>query len=464
MFYKNIFLATTLAGLFFTGCSFTPPMPKVEDTFQADINKSEISDTWWESFNDPTLNNLVNKALKNSTNLELARLNIQRARQTLALENTNLMPTISGQAGATRAQSSGETASRAPQMIANNFSLSAVLNYEIDLWDRVKNATNIAEANFIATQYDYESARLSIVSHLATTYFSLLAYNLEKDILISTMKNYKDTMDYRKIQLDEGAISEVVYLQSKAEYEKAKIKLSAIENNIDLAQSALAMLSGESLDEVLYKSLHVKGVLPKAPLVPSGISSDILLRRADVASAFKKIEASNLVIGVAKSAYYPTLSLTGALGFQSNELDRFFISNASIWSLAGSLVGNIFDFGRTSSKIKIAQIDQNLSIANYENVVKTALIESRNALNFRKNATLTQKHLQSLIVSLKKINALSNEMYKEGYTTHLELLDSQRALLNVRLEYVESQLAVLNSIVAIYKAFGGGFVPIKEEG
>lgn len=460
MKYKSLLISTILV---FSGCSLKPDMPKINQDFKASIQNSSISKQWWKSFEDEKLNALIDKALENNSNLKLASLNVLKARETLSLTKKDFLPTLSANAGGARAKTSGETASRAPQAIANDFSVSAILSYEVDLWGRVRDSANASEAMFKSTKYDYDTLRISIASNVATTYFTLITYNEEKDILIDTLEAYKQTMDYQKKQLNAGAISELTYLQSVGEYESARVRLSNVQHSIDLTQGALALLVGNGLDEILYKDYEASKVLPKIPDVPSGISSDVLLNRADVASAYEKIKSSNYLVGVAKTAYFPTLSLTGTFGYQSDSLGDLFKSNANMWTLGGSLAGKILDFGRTSKNVDIAKINQDMSVVNYNLVIKTALSEVRNALRGRKNALKTQEYQTAFLKSQNKIYKLSKDMFDEGYTTHLELLDAQRYLLSAKIQNAESKLNAINSIVEVYKAFGGGFVAEKEE-
>lgn len=459
----NYKIITLTSILIFTGCSFKPEMPNVNQEFNATLQTSSISKTWWKSFEDEKLDALIDKALKNNSNLKLAALNIQNAKYSLDLAKTDYLPTLNASASPRRIGTSGETYGASSQYRYNNFSLSATLNYEIDLWGRVKNSIGARESSFRATKYDYDTARLSIASSVATTYFTLISLNEEKGILKETLEAYKQTMDYQKKQFNAGAISELTYTQSVGEFESARVRLSSIQSSIDSTQSALALLVGNGLNGVVYKRYETSKILPKVPDIPSGISSDILLNRADVASAYERIKSANYLIGVAKTAYYPTLSLTGVFGFESEKLGDLFQSNASMWNLVGSLSGTIFNFGRTKTDVQIAKISQDINVANYDLVIKTALNEVRNALSNRKNALKTKEYQTSFLKSQNRIYKLSKDMFDEGYTTQLQLLDAQRILLNARIQNVESKLNVINSIVGIYKAFGGGFKAFKEK-
>lgn len=460
MFYKSMIISSVLL---FTGCSLKPDMPMLNQEFNATIQTTDISKQWWKSFKDEKLDALVEKALKNNSNLKLAGLNIENARYSLSLAKKDYLPTLNASATPKRIKTSEKTFGSTSSYRYSDFSLSAILNYEVDLWGRVRDTANARNSLFKATEYDYDTARVSIASNVATTYFTLITYNKQKEILTDTLEAYKKTMNYQKKQFNAGAISELTYLQSVGEYESARVRLSGVQNSIDLTQSALAILVGNGLDEILYKEYKTSKVLPTIPDIPSGVSSDILLNRADIASAYEKIKSSNYLVGVARSAYFPTLSLTGTFGFGSEKFSELFSSSATMWTLGASLAGNLLDFGRTSNNVDIAKINQDINVENYNLAVKTALNEVRDALNSRKNALKTKEYQSSFLKSQNRIYDLAKDMFDEGYTTQLQLLDAQRILLNAKIQNAESKLAVINSVVGVYKAFGGGFKTPEED-
>lgn len=455
--YKNLILVSLFA---FAGCSLKQDMPKLEYEYQA-TDKSAISQKWWMDFNDQKLNILIDKALKNNLNLKMAYLHVKAASKNLALTNKDYLPNLSASLGSTRTQNSGEISEFSKQSINNNFSISGLLSYEVDLWGRVKNASSSASSILKATKYDYESAKLTISSLVAKSYFNLIGFDMQKNILLQTLDTYNQSVQYQKNQFQAGEISKLNYLQSKAEYDSAKIKLDTIEKNIQLAQSALSLLVGQSLDDIMYLNSKYESTLPKDVNVPSDISSSILLNRSDVASAYERVKSANYQIAISKSEYLPTLSLTGAFGYQSSQLDDFLISNANIWSLGASLVGKVFDFGRTDLKVQIAKINEDINVANYNITVRSALNEIRNSLINRQNAINIKQSSQKFLNSQQKIYELSKSMYEEGYISNLEYLDAKRLLLSAKIQYSTSCIDVTNSLVDVFKAFGGGFIPVK---
>ncbi|MGG7049169.1 MULTISPECIES: efflux transporter outer membrane subunit [unclassified Campylobacter] len=446
-----------LLALFMAGCSFRPSLPEVNATFSTVYESSDINDKWWMEFNDSRLNELVEQALKNNIDLKLAYINLQNAQLNLKNARTELLPTIGAEAGASRNSTSGETFSGQKSAIYNSFSLNAILNYEIDLWGRVRNSIASSNALLNASKFDYEAARIAIASSVANSYFSLVALKMQEIVYEETLKSYLDTMNYRKKQLDAGMITQIVYMQSLAATQSAQISLQNIKNSIITASNALAILTNKSNDEILYSIISSAKTLAKAPEINADISSDILLRRPDVASAYERLQSSNALIGVAKAAYFPKLSLTGLFGFSSDELERLFVSNANVWSIGGSLAQTLFDFGRRSNNVALAELAQSANTLNYEKTIKTALSEVRISLENRKTATAVLKDTKALLNSQNEIYNLANNQYNAGYVDHLVLLDAQRNLLSTRLSEIAAKLALNNATIEVYKSFGGGF-------
>ncbi|MCD8213556.1 MAG: efflux transporter outer membrane subunit [Campylobacter sp.] len=446
-----------IIALFITGCSFAPQMPDVNTTFEYKYQSSDINDYWWKEFNDERLNTLVDEALKHNIDLKLAYINLQTAALTLKNSKADLFPTLGVNADAGKTRTSGETYTGQDNVKYDSFSVNAVLNYEIDLWGRVRNSIASSDALLQASKYDYANARLTIASNVTQGYFTLVSLRMQERVLEDTLASYIDTMNYRKKQLEAGTITQMVYLQSLASVQSAQISLTNVKNSIVSASNALAILCGKSNNEILNEIVATGALLPPPPQITADISSDILLRRSDVASAYENLKSSNALIGVAKAAYFPTLSLTGIFGFSSKDLDRLFVQNANTWSLAGSLTQSVFDYGRRRNNVEIAELAQSASALSYEKTIKTALGEVKVALEDRKNAMQVWQDTRNLLNSQDEIYSLAKAQYDAGYSDHLTLLDAQRNLLTTRLSAISAQLSLDNSVVEIYKAFGGGF-------
>ncbi|WP_107953962.1 efflux transporter outer membrane subunit [Campylobacter concisus] len=448
-----------IIAAFLAGCSFRPDMPNVDTNFTSTytFETSDIRDLWWKEFHDENLNSLVESALEKNTNLRIAYLNLQKAKASLGVAEADLLPGVNLNAGATRTRNSAETATHMPQTTSKSYEINLGLNYEIDLWGRVRNSVLAANENLNASKFDYDSARLSLSSSVAKSYFALVSLNMQEAVLKETLKTYEDTLALRKTQLDLGGINEMTYLQSKAEVERAKTSLTSVLNSKSQALTSLAILTGKSNDEILKGAVASAQNLPSSPEIKAGISSDVLLRRSDVAKALADLKATNALVGVARAQYFPTLSLTGLFGFASDEFDRIFMGSASVWSLGANLTQKIFDFGRTKNNVAVAKTNEQIAAVNYEAAVKSALGEVRDALVSRQNTKISLEQVKNLLKSQQRIYSLAKEQYDAGYIGHLELLDAERNLLQVKLQDVSAKLDEVDSAVEVYRAFGGGF-------
>ena len=448
-----------ITAAFLAGCSFRPDMPNVDTNFTSTytFETSDVRDLWWKEFGDENLNILVESALEKNTNLRIAYLNLEKAKASLGVAEASLLPGVNLNASYTKAKTSGETYTGQPQTRYRSSSINLGLNYEIDLWGRVRNSVLAANESLNASKFDYDSARLSLSSSVAKSYFALVSLNMQEAVLKETLKTYEDTLALRKTQLDLGGINEMTYLQSKAEVERAKTSLTSVLNSKSQALTSLAILTGKSNDEILKGAVASAQNLPSSPEIKAGISSDVLLRRSDVAKALADLKATNALVGVARAQYFPTLSLTGLFGFASDEFDRIFMGSASVWSLGANLTQKIFDFGKTKNNVRVAETNEQIAAITYEATVRSALGEVRDALISRQNAKLSLDQVKNLLQSQQKIYSLAKDQYNAGYIGHLELLDAERNLLQAKLQDVSAKLDEVDSAVEVYRALGGGF-------
>lgn len=448
-----------ITAAFLAGCSFRPDMPNVDTNFTSTytFETSDVRDLWWKEFKDENLNVLVESALEKNTNLRIAYLNLEKAKASLGVAEASLLPGVNLNVSYTKAKTSGETYTGQPQTRYRSSSINLGLNYEIDLWGRVRNSVLAANESLNASKFDYDSARLSLSSSVAKSYFALVSLNMQEAVLQETLKTYEATLALRKTQLDLGGINEMTYLQSKAEVERAKTSLTSVLNSKSQALTSLAILTGKNNDEILKGAVASSKTLPASPEISAGISSDILLRRSDVAKALADLKATNALVGVAKADYFPTISLTGLLGFTSIDFENIFVGNANTWSIGGSLVQKIFDYGRTKNNVRIAETNEQIAAVTYEATVRSALGEVRDALISRQNAKLSLDQVKNLLQSQQKIYSLAKDQYNAGYIGHLELLDAQRNLLQAKLQDISAKLDEVDSAVEVYRALGGGF-------
>lgn len=445
------------SSLFLSACSFKGDLPVTEVTYKSDHESTKIQQEWWKDFKDENLNELIEAGFQNNNNLNIAFLNIQKAAAALGISQSDLFPVLNAQANSQRARSSGNTYTNAPVNYYNNLSLGAGLSYEVDLWGRVRNSVNASKAQLLASKYDYDAAKLSLAALIAKNYFSLMYLKEKEKILMDTIASYEATQKLRQRQFEAGQINQIVYFQATSEVESTKSNLIEHQNQIAKQNNALALLTGKSYDDILYKNFKSSKKRAILPAVPKGIPSDIILHRADVAAALNELKATNFLVGATKAEYFPTLSLTGSFGFQSDAMNNLFKSNSQTWGIGGSLIGPLLNFGKTKNRVESAKINEKIAFEKYDLSVKTALNEVRDSLDAREYYIKNMENLVKLNSTLEKTLNLATQRFNEGYTDYLEVLDANRQLLNARLSLAGVGLNLYNSIIDIYKALGGGF-------
>ncbi len=453
-----IILSSTV--LLLSSCSLAPKLstPKMDMPSKYDNKTAQsINVNWWKNFNDPILNGLIDKALKNNDDLRIAAARIKQAQAQLGITEANLYPNISSSAGRVRQQSSKETSPYHIRTTSSMYTLSGIVSYELDLWGKLRNEKKAALHQLLSSKATQETIKLSLISNVANTYFNLISIDRQLKIAENTEKNYKNTYEYRKKQYKYGTINKIVVSQTKAQYENAKLLVETLKNQKAVMISSLSVLIGESPKRIFENNMEFSKELPNPIKIPPALPSTILEDRPDIQAALENLKAKNALIGAAKAAYFPSISLTGILGFQSMELSDLLQRSAKFWSLDTNAAQTIFDFGRTKSNVKLTEAQKEEAIAQYRQAVRNAFKEVFDALNTLKTDTSKLKSQEELVNSLKNVLDLANKRFDTGYSDYLEVLDAQKGYLNARLNLERLKEKVLADQITLYKALGGGW-------
>ncbi|TEY03496.1 efflux transporter outer membrane subunit [Campylobacter sp. US33a] len=449
-----------LLGFLIVGCSLKPELVEPEANYTPVVeNNFSYDKEWWKQFNDETLNSLMQKALENNTDLRIAFVRLEQAAATLGIDRSNLFPKLDANAGASRGktQANSTNTQSGQSRVGNNFNLGLNLSYEVDLWGKYRDTFNASEAAYTASAYDYEVAYLTLTANVAKTYFNVIKYAKQVQILTETVQAYTMTYELKQEQFNAGGISEYELYQSKAELDKAKAMLVSTQVIKDSNEKALMILVSSTMDDILYKSIEAKELNEYAIEIPQGITSEVLLLRPDVKAGLKRLEEKNYLVGVARTAYLPNLSLTGLLGFESRDLDTLVEGGSKTWNVAGNFLMPIFHFGEISSSVDLAKLTKDEAFLNYENILKMAFGEIRTALNARSGAYENNQNYANLLEAQSRIYELAQFRYENGNSALIELLDAQRNYLSARISYSDSNFDLIIAIVDVIKAFGGGF-------
>ncbi|MFY0745735.1 TolC family protein [Campylobacter sp. LH-2024] len=453
---------TASLGLFISACSLSPNLNIAEAnyTFANDKqNNNNIDQKWWKEFEDDHLNKLVSLALKNNSDLKIAYIHLKQASAQLGIDFSNLMPKFDASANALRSKTSinAPTNKSGQFNYGNDFKMGLNLSYEIDLWGKYRDSYRASKSSFEASQYDYEAARLSIISNTVQTYFNLVNAYENENILQQAYEAAQEIYRINNEKFSAGTTGEYELFQAKANLESISLQYNQAQLNKENYLKALKILTSNDLNDILYQDQDYQTFNLKEFDIPTGITSEILLQRPDISSSLEKLMQKNYLIGVARSAFLPSLSLTGLLGFESNDLDTLVKNGSKTWNIGGSFLMPIFHWGEINENINLAKLNKDEAFINYENTLKTAFGEIRYALISRKNIRLQYDNALSSEQAYKRIYEIAKERYDIGEMSLQDYLETRQNWLNSQINFNNTKYSYANSIVDVIKAFGGGF-------
>jgi multidrug efflux system outer membrane protein len=454
----NAFVAMVLLLISLSGCTLGPDFVKPDMTppasYRTDIMPAVSADElkWWELFDDPVLYDLVTVALENNKDVKLAVSRMDEARASLGFTRADQFPRLDLQGGANRGTFSGGVRSEDTNYYAY---IAPVLSWEIDFWGKFRRATESARAALLASEYGVKTVQLALVSQVASTYYLLLDYHQRLAISKATLKSRMESMRIVGLRFEKGTVPEIDLNQAQIQTEIAVESIPFYERLIANTENALSVLLGRFPGAIATGKELKRQDLP--PDIPAGIPSGVLARRPDGAEAMYALQAQTAQIGVAQALRLPAINLTGLLGVATSEVSNI-QSDGGVWSIGGSLLGPIYDFGKNQRRVEIEEALTEQARYRYENAVLTALREVDDALvdieMLRRQTAAIERRLKAAA----NANFLSKERYDKGVTSYLEVLDSERTLFEVELGNSERHQQLFNAYVRLYKALGGGWM------
>lgn len=460
-------LALLLAGTL-SACSVGPdyvrPTVDSPQTWRTEYPAAaEVANTrWWEQFGDPVLDNLIETALQENKDVRIAAARMDEFAARLAIARSGFYPQIGYNAQASRNRGSREAFGGIPagtDRDYNDYSATLSAGWEIDLWGRIRRASEAARADLLAQTETRRGVILSLVSTVATTYVTLRQLDRQLEIARDTLTTRAQNLKLFQIKFKGGVVSELELVQVKVEYEQSAAAIPPLERRIALTENALSVLLGHNPGDIPRgKTLDAL----QLPPVPTDTPSSLLERRPDIRAAEQNLVAANARIGVARAQYFPTISLTGLFGYVSEELDNLIGNAANVWSLGGGAVGPIFTGGAVSGQVRASEAVQRQALVGYLQTVQGAFQDVDDAL------VSVRKTREQLVTEGRRVKALNDYArlatvrYNEGYASYIEVLDAQRSLFDAELQYVGIQGSLYSSLVDTYKAMGGGWVVEAE--
>jgi multidrug efflux system outer membrane protein len=432
----------------------TPPAWRLTEQNAKDLANS----AWWEQFGDPVLNDLVATALRENKDLLIASARIEEFAGRYGFVRADLYPQIG--AGAQASRQSSAVAGTGQNATFSTYQAVFSASWELDLWGRVRRSNEAARAQLVASEEGRRAVILSLISAVAGAYTNLRDLDRQLEIAKSTANSREASYKVFQDRFAGGVISLLELTQNKSQYEEALATIPQVENAIVQQENGLSVLLGRNPGPI-QRGRNVDQLA--LPAIPAGLPSDLLERRPDIRQAEQTLIAANAQIGVAKAAYYPTISLTGLLGLSSTDLSNLFESQSKVWQYAVPITMPIFTAGKIDSQVRVAEAQQQQALIAYQQAIQTAFREVNDAL-INQDRTREQMAAQARQVdALRQYASIARLRYDNGYTSYIEVLDAERSLFSAELQYAQTQQARFQAVINVYKAMGGGWAIEPKE-
>ena len=469
---NRVVIASLLAALL-AGCTMGPayqrPEAELPAAWPAAPGKPVKDEHWWALYSDPMLDKLIFEALAHNRDLALAAARVDEARAIARVVDSELVPSIDAQAQRDRTRASARSAVQLPPSVPlerNTYRAQVNVSYELDLWGRLRSASRAAQAELLASEAAQETVRITLTTEVVRAYYSLIALDDQVEATRRSLDLRSGGLDLQKIRQQAGLINDFNLRQLEAEVAAARAQLPVLEGNRTAQELALAVLLGRSPRAIMEGSI-ARGAdrgQPAAPVVPDGLPSDLLLRRPDIVAAEQQLIAANARIASARALLFPRIGLTGFYGSESASLTDLFTGPARIWSLAFGLAQPIFQGGRLFGEIEAVEARERQAVAQYQKTLQEAFREVRQAIVIQARAREAFDAETERVTALTDALRLSRIRYENGLLSQLEVIDSERNLLQAQLNRADALRVQRAAVADLVKALGGGWAGFAEAG
>ena len=413
-------------------------------------NEAPASIAWQRFFPDARLRGLIEQALTNNRDLRVSIANIEQARAQYRISRADRLPTV-GLGISGQRQTTGED-QPINSLYQSGFSVSA---FELDLFGRVRNLSEAALAQFLATEEARKSAQISLISSVANVYLQLLADEELLAITQQTLGTRQESLRLTQLRFDNGVASRFELQQARSLVETALATLAAQQRQRAQDLNLLTLLVGAPVAPDAAAGATLAST--ELPDLPAGLPSDLLANRPDIRAAEQQLIAANANIGAARANFFPRISLTGSVGSASTELSGLFKSGTYGWSFAPQAILPIFDYGRNTAVLGSARAGRDIAVAQYERSIQTAFREVADALAGQSTFSEQLRAQRAVAEAEADRFNLADLRYRNGAASYLELLDAQRALFQAQQAAVQANLQRLQNQVTLYSVLGGGW-------
>jgi outer membrane protein, multidrug efflux system len=408
---------------------------------------------WWEVFQDKELQSLIRIALQNNYDVRIAATRVLQAQAQLGITRADQFPTVTGGGNVTSVRN--PTIGPIPAYELTLGELTATASWNIDFWGRYRRATEGARATLLANEWAQKAVISTLVANLASSYFLLRELDLQLEISKHTLASRQDSLQLTQMLEAHGINSLLDVRQSEQLVYTASAEIPDLERQIQQQENAISILLGNNPGDI-PRGLQLTEQ-PHSPEVPVGLPSALLERRPDIREAEENLVAANAQIGVARSLYFPQISLTGTAGYESPKLTDLFSGPAGVWTLVGSFTQPIFEGGRLKSGVKLAEAQRDELVLSYQQTIQGAFRDVSNALIGYQKYREFRIQQQQLVDSARDAAHLSEVRFRAGATDYLEVLTNETNAFSAELTLAQAQGNELISLVQLYQALGGGW-------
>jgi multidrug efflux system outer membrane protein len=460
-FTRRRWLAMVLPALAIASCTVGPnykaPEVSTPQTFRDQApqpDASSLADApWWAVFDDKVLQTLVDEALANNLDIQVAITRVEQARALVGVARSEALPQVGYQAVAGGERTPSPGISGQPLTYA---AYAGVINatWELDVWGRIRRSTEAARANLMAQEDIRRGVMLTLVSDLAASYFQLLELDRELVIAQQSAVDYRKNVKLFTLRYEAGRDARLPVDRAQADYQSSQDSIAELTLLIGQQENIISVLLGG----------YPKGIERGRPLgeqsmpvTPLGQTTDLLKRRPDILAAEQRMIQANAQVGVAKADFYPTIGLSALVGGEGFNLEKVGFSGLGIWNAAGSVAGPIFTGGRLTETLRQRRAYWDETVAEYKNTILTAFKETSDALIAQRNLADRRAALQIRVQSLRDAVALALVRYDAGRASYFEVLEAEQLLYPAEYTLAQTQGNQLVAVVNLYKALGGGW-------
>jgi outer membrane protein, multidrug efflux system len=459
-------VALLTLGLLLTGCAVGPdysrpaiPTPEVyrgaNPNPSASVSAQLLEDQqWWEVFQDPVLQQLIRTALQQNYDVRIAASRVLQAQAQLGITRAEQFPTISAGSQAS-GQYNPATSRVIPAYSMNPGEVDLSVVWNLDFWGKYRRQTEAARASLLASQWGRRAVLASVVSGVATAYFTLRELDLALDLSKNTLAARQNSLQLTNVLAKNGSASALDVRQSEELVYTAAETIPDLERQISQEENSLSILLGNDPGPIPRGRPLTEQ--PDPPAVPVGLPSELLERRPDIREAEENLVAANAQIGVAKAAFFPSISLTGLAGFESNALNDLFSHAQRIWNETGSLTQPIFAAGAIRSGMRLAEAEQQQMLLTYRQTIVNAFQEVSNSLVAYQKDREFREQQELFTAAADDTDRLSKLLYQHGGASYLQVLTSENNDFSAQLNLAQAQLNERLALVQLYIALGGGW-------